>query len=332
MGCLFSLQGLGKTIQTISLITYLIEKKQENGPYLVLVPLSTLTNWTSEFKLWAPAVKVLILKGDKQSRKALADQVKRVDFQVLLTTYEYVIKEANALGRIRWHHMIIDEGHRMKNAQSKLAKTLNEKYSTKFRIILTGTPLQVGIERKCEVLNGNVFADRSHFFYGQNNIPELWALLNFVLPKVFNSAKSFDEWFNAPFAGTGSETAEMTEEEKLLVVKGLHKVLRPFLLRRLKKDVESELPDKTEKIIKIKMSALQNVLYRHMKDFGKLIRDDAHNQYAVCRSRATDSLTPCLWSTGVGKVALRCKTWSFNCGKSASILSCSRRRRQISIL
>lgn len=138
-----AIQGLGKTIQTISLITYLIEKKQENGPYLVLVPLSTLTNWTSEFKLWAPGVKVLILKGDKNSRKALADQVKRVDFQVLLTTYEYVIKEANALGRIRWHHMIIDEGHRMKNAQSKLAKTLNEKYSTKFRIILTGTPLQV---------------------------------------------------------------------------------------------------------------------------------------------------------------------------------------------
>jgi len=70
----------------------------------------------------------------------------------------------------------------------------------------------------------------------------------------------------------------MTEEEKLLVVKGLHKVLRPFLLRRLKKDVESELPDKTEKIIKIKMSALQTVLYRHMKDFGKLIRDDSHGQ------------------------------------------------------
>jgi len=103
-------------------------------------------------------------------------------------------------------------------------------------------------------------------------------LLNFVLPKVFNSAKSFDEWFNAPFAGTGSETAEMTEEEKLLVVKGLHKVLRPFLLRRLKKDVESELPDKTEKIIKIKMSSLQTVLYRHMKELGKLIRDGGNAQ------------------------------------------------------
>jgi ATP-dependent helicase STH1/SNF2 len=134
---------LGKTIQTLSLITYLIEKKQENGPYLVLVPLSTLTNWTSEFSKWAPTVRTLVLKGDKQSRKLLADRVKRVDFQVLLTTYEYVIKEVAVLSKIKWHHMIIDEGHRMKNAKSKLALTLNERYSTKYRIILTGTPLQV---------------------------------------------------------------------------------------------------------------------------------------------------------------------------------------------
>lgn len=108
----------------------------------------------------------------------------------------------------------------------------------------------------------------------QNNIPELWALLNFVLPKVFNSPKSFDEWFNAPFAGTGGEKADMNEEEKLLVVKGLHKVLRPFLLRRLKKDVEADLPDKTEKIIKVKLSGLQSVLYNHMRVHGKLIFDE----------------------------------------------------------
>ncbi|KAJ9101167.1 hypothetical protein QFC21_003385 [Naganishia friedmannii] len=249
-GILADEMGLGKTIQTLSLITYLIEKKQENGPYLVLVPLSTLTNWTSEFTKWAPNVRTLVLKGDKQSRKLLGERVKRVDFQVLLTTYEYVIREVASLSKIKWHHMIIDEGHRMKNAKSKLALTLNERYSTKYRIILTGTPLQ-------------------------NSIPELWALLNFVLPKVFNSPKSFDEWFNAPFAGTGGEKAEMTEEEKLLVVKGLHKVLRPFLLRRLKKDVEADLPDKTEKIVKVKLSGLQQVLYKHMREHGKLIQDDS---------------------------------------------------------
>jgi ATP-dependent helicase STH1/SNF2 len=102
-------------------------------------------------------------------------------------------------------------------------------------------------------------------------------LLNFVLPKVFNSVKSFDDWFNAPFSGTGgaSEATSMTEEEKLLVVKGLHKVLRPFLLRRLKKDVESELPDKVESIIKIKMSALQTQLYNSLRLNNRMISDDS---------------------------------------------------------
>jgi ATP-dependent helicase STH1/SNF2 len=101
----------------------------------------------------------------------------------------------------------------------------------------------------------------------------LWALLNFVLPKIFNSVKSFDEWFNAPFANTGGEKMEMNEEEALLVVKRLHKVLRPFLLRRLKKDVESELPDKVEKVIYTRMSALQWKLYESVKKYKRLPTD-----------------------------------------------------------
>lgn len=254
-GILADEMGLGKTIQTLALITYLIEKKGINGPFLVIVPLSTITNWQSEFNRWAPTVQTIVLKGAPATRRVLLDQIKRVnEWQVVLTTYEYITRQAEAqvMSKIKWHHMIIDEGHRMKNAKSKLALTLNEKYSTKYRLILTGTPLQ-------------------------NNIPELWALLNFVLPKVFNSVKSFDDWFNAPFSGTGNtadkETA-MTEEEKLLVVKGLHKVLRPFLLRRLKKDVESELPDKVESIIKVKMSALQTQLYNSLRLNGRMPSDD----------------------------------------------------------
>ena len=99
----------------------------------------------------------------------------------------------------------------------------------------------------------------------QNNLPELWALLNFVLPKIFNSSKTFDEWFNTPFANTGTqEKLEMTEEETLLVIRRLHKVLRPFLLRRLKKEVEKDLPDKVEKVIKCKLSSLQQQLYEQM--------------------------------------------------------------------
>jgi len=114
-------------------------------------------------------------------------------------------------------------------------------------LILTGTPLQ-------------------------NNLPELWALLNFVLPRVFNSVQSFDEWFNTPFANTGGgDKIELNEEESLLVIRRLHKVLRPFLLRRLKKDVEADLPDKSERVIKVRMSGLQARLYYQMQNFGMIV-------------------------------------------------------------
>lgn len=239
-GILADEMGLGKTIQTIALITYLIEVKRWSGPFLVIVPLSTITNWTVEFDKWAPSVRKIVYKGPPNARKALQGQVRGGDFQILLSTYEYIIKDRPLLSKIKWQHMIIDEGHRMKNAHSKLSLTLAQYYHSRFRLILTGTPLQ-------------------------NNLPELWALLNFVLPKIFNSAKTFDEWFNTPFANTGTQDKmELTEEELLLIIRRLHKVLRPFLLRRLKKDVEKDLPDKVEKVIKCKMSALQLVLYQQM--------------------------------------------------------------------
>lgn len=243
-------QGLGKTIQTISLITFLIERKHQNGPFLCIVPLSTLPNWTLEFAKWAPSVKVIIYKGSPPVRKSVQNRMRYEGFQVCLTTYEYIIKDRPFLSRYKWIHMIIDEGHRMKNTNSKLSQTLTQYYSSRYRLILTGTPLQ-------------------------NNLPELWALLNFVLPKVFNSQKSFDEWFNTPFANTGGQDKiDLNEEEALLIIRRLHKVLRPFLLRRLKKDVESELPDKVERLIRCKMSALQLKLYKQMKETGMLITHD----------------------------------------------------------
>jgi ATP-dependent helicase STH1/SNF2 len=239
-GILADEMGLGKTIQTLSLIAYLIEKKKQKGPYLVIVPLSTITNWTLEFEKWAPSLKVIVYKGTPTQRKHLAADVRSGNFNVLLTTFEYIIKDRPVLSKLKWVHMIIDEGHRMKNSQSKLSSTLAQYYHTKNRLILTGTPLQ-------------------------NNLPELWALLNFVLPKVFNSQKTFDEWFNTPFDNTGGqEKIELSEEETLLVIRRLHKVLRPFLLRRLKKEVEKDLPDKVEKVVKCKLSGLQYVLYQQM--------------------------------------------------------------------
>lgn len=104
----------------------------------------------------------------------------------------------------------------MKNHNCKLTLTLNAYFTSQHRLLLTGTPLQ-------------------------NKLPELWALLNFLLPSIFSSCGTFEDWFNAPFARTG-EKVELNQEETMLIIRRLHKVLRPFLLRRLKKEVESELP------------------------------------------------------------------------------------------
>ncbi|WBW74717.1 SWI/SNF ATP-dependent chromatin remodeler Snf22 [Schizosaccharomyces osmophilus] len=245
-GILADEMGLGKTVQTIAFITYLMEKKNNPGPFLIIVPLSTLTNWNLEFEKWAPSVTKITYRGPPQLRKAYQMQIKSNNFNVLLTTFDYIIKDRPLLSKVKWLYSIIDEGHRLKNTQSKLTSTLCYYYHSQYRLILTGTPLQ-------------------------NNLPELWALLNVVLPKIFNSVKSFDEWFNTPFANTGGQDKfELTEEESLLVIKRLHKVLRPFLFRRLKKDVESELPDKVEKVIKCPLSGLQFKLYQQMKKHGIL--------------------------------------------------------------
>merc|ERR1719268_358999 len=247
-GILADEMGLGKTIQTISLLTYLMEKKKNMGPFLVIVPLSTLSNWMLEFEKWAPSVTTLSYKGSPAARRAVQGQIRAGRFNVLVTTYEYIIREKAILSKLRWKYMIIDEGHRMKNHNNKLTVTINTFYSTSHRLLLTGTPLQ-------------------------NKLPELWSLLNFLLPSIFKACDTFEQWFNAPFAITG-EKVELNEEETILIIRRLHKVLRPFLLRRRKKDVESQLPDKVEYIIKCEMSGLQKALYTHMQEKGIMLTDN----------------------------------------------------------
>lgn len=250
-GILADEMGLGKTIQTIGLVTYLMERKRNHGPYLIIVPLSTMSNWVLEFERWAPSVIKIAYKGSVDMRRALQSQIKGTKFNVLLTTYEYVIKDKSVLAKIKWNYCIIDEGHRMKNHHCKLTQVLNTHYMVPHRLLLTGTPLQ-------------------------NKLPELWALLNFLLPSIFKCCNTFEQWFNAPFATTG-EKVELNEEETILIIRRLHKVLRPFLLRRLKKEVENQLPDKVEYVIKCNMSSLQRTIYRHMQSKGIILTDCGHD-------------------------------------------------------
>ncbi len=241
-GILADEMGLGKTIQTLSLITYLVEVKKVTGPYLVIVPLSTMSNWVRELDRWAPSLTKVVYRGDPSTRRGIQQrQMSNGNYNILLTTYEFIVRDKNVLGKIKWKYIIIDEGHRMKNSDCKLALTLGSKYSSRNRVLLTGTPLQ-------------------------NNLTELWALLNFLLPTIFSNSDTFETWFNAPFqAASLGGNAELDEEENLLVISRLHQVLRPFMLRRLKTDVECQLPEKVEEVFKCEMSVWQRVLYRQMR-------------------------------------------------------------------
>jgi ATP-dependent helicase STH1/SNF2 len=248
-GILADEMGLGKTIQTISLFCYLMESKHNFGPFLIVVPLSTLPNWSLEFDKWAPSIKKIVYKGAPQARKQLSSQLKNTKWNVCLTTYEYILKDKYTLNKFNWQYIIIDEGHRMKNNKSKFAQTLGTEYNSQNRILLTGTPLQ-------------------------NNLTELWSLLNFLLPKVFNSADEFEKWFSLAVTNIASEKeAQLTEEEQLLIINRLHQVLRPFLLRRVKKEVEAEIPNKVEYVIKVELSPWQKIVYEQIKDRGVLTRD-----------------------------------------------------------
>ena len=251
-GILADEMGLGKTIQTIALLSYVMETKHNEGPFLIIAPLATISNWVIEFNRWAPSMKIVVYKGAPAYRRQLAQQIKaeKHKFNVVLTTYEYIMKDKYSLNKVLWQYIIVDEGHRMKNYKSKFTQTLGTQFNSVYRLLLTGTPLQ-------------------------NNLTELWALLNFLLPKIFNSAEDFEKWFNQPFSSKlpGEKNTELTEEQELLIINRLHTVLRPFLLRREKKDVEKELPSKTEYVIKLEISAWQKVVYDQIKGQGLLAED-----------------------------------------------------------
>ncbi|XP_030803133.1 SWI/SNF-related matrix-associated actin-dependent regulator of chromatin subfamily A member 5 [Camarhynchus parvulus] len=235
-GILADEMGLGKTLQTISLLGYMKHYRNIPGPHMVLVPKSTLQNWMNEFKRWVPTLRAVCLIGDKDQRAAFVrDVLLPGEWDVCVTSYEMLIKEKSVFKKFNWRYLVIDEAHRIKNEKSKLSEIVRE-FKTTNRLLLTGTPLQ-------------------------NNLHELWALLNFLLPDVFNSAEDFDSWF---------DTNNCLGDQKL--VERLHMVLRPFLLRRIKADVEKSLPPKKEVKIYVGLSKMQREWYTRilMKDIDIL--------------------------------------------------------------
>lgn len=224
-GILADEMGLGKTLQTISFIGYLRFIMGITGPHLVVVPKSTLDNWKREFGRWIPDIDVFVLQGNKDERAELIqDRLVDEKFDVCITSYEMILREKSHLKKFAWEYIIIDEAHRIKNEESSLAQIIRM-FNSRNRLLITGTPLQ-------------------------NNLHELWALLNFLLPDVFGDAAAFDDWF------TNQESDSDT------VVQQLHKVLRPFLLRRVKADVEKSLLPKKEVNLYIGMSDMQVQWYK----------------------------------------------------------------------
>lgn len=228
-GILADEMGLGKTLQTISFLGYLRYIEKINGPFLVIAPKSTLNNWLREINRWTPEVKAFILQGDKEERAKLCqNKLLACDFDICVASYEIIIREKASFKKIDWQYVIIDEAHRIKNEESMLSQVLRE-FSSKNRLLITGTPLQ-------------------------NNLHELWALLNFLLPDIFADASTFDDWFSS----------ETSEEDKEKIVKQLHTVLSPFLLRRIKNDVESSLLPKKELNVYVGMSSMQKKWYKQI--------------------------------------------------------------------
>lgn len=243
-GILADEMGLGKTIQTISLIAYLMENKGVTGPYLIVAPKAVLPNWMNEFATWAPSIVAILYDGRLDERKAMRDEYSgEGKFNVLVTHYDLIMRDKAFLKKIHWQYMIVDEGHRLKNHECALARTLVTGYRIRRRLLLTGTPIQ-------------------------NSLQELWALLNFLLPSIFNSVENFEEWFNAPFADRCD--VSLNDEEEFLIIRRLHHVIRPFILRRKKDEVEKYLPQKTQVILKCDMSAWQKVYYQQVTDVGRV--------------------------------------------------------------
>ncbi|KAG6888387.1 hypothetical protein C0995_008708 [Termitomyces sp. Mi166 len=264
-GILADEMGLGKTLQTISFLAYLKHYRDISGPHLVVVPKSTLQNWQREFEKWTPDFNVVILQGNPQERaEIIAERLIPQDFEVCITSYEMCLIEKGAFKKFSFEYIVIDEAHRIKNVDSILSQIVRE-FLSRGRMLITGTPLQ-------------------------NNLKELFALLNFICPEIFVDYADLDSFLHKDDSGTEAE-----EEKSKKVVEALHKILRPFLLRRVKSDVEKNLLPKKEINIYVGLTEMQRKWYRSVleKDI-----DAVNGVFYVLHESNVDTQSRSDWQKG----------------------------------
>jgi SWI/SNF-related matrix-associated actin-dependent regulator of chromatin subfamily A member 5 len=224
-GILADEMGLGKTFQTITLIAYVKYTLGLPGPHLVVVPKSVLGNWYREFKRWCPTITVLKFHGPAEVRPQLVETYLRkqpLRFDVVLTTYDMILREVHPFKRIAWHYLIVDEAHKLKNAEGS-TYTVMASLKTRHRLLITGTPLQ-------------------------NNLKELWALLAFLAPALFDDVEVITKGFDIKQADPQA-------------IHHLHAVMAATMLRRLKADVNTAIPPKREIYVSCGIAAKQREWY-----------------------------------------------------------------------
>ncbi|RYP60887.1 hypothetical protein DL769_007941 [Monosporascus sp. CRB-8-3] len=227
-----------------------IEQEHYFGPHLIIAPLSTLSNWQDEFARWTPSIPFVLYHGTPEERQSIFRNgiMKHYQkgrptekFPVVCTSYEMVLRDRSALSKIDWAFIVVDEGHRMKNADAKLFRELQQ-FKSATRLLITGTPLQ-------------------------NNLKELWSLLHFLMPETFLDWEAFEVWFDFSSLQDEEGTEQFIEDkESQDLVAKIHKVLQPLLLRRIKADVANYLPKKREYVLYAPMTKEQTDLYNVISD------------------------------------------------------------------
>uniref|UniRef100_A0A7N8YE94 Chromatin-remodeling ATPase INO80 n=1 Tax=Mastacembelus armatus TaxID=205130 RepID=A0A7N8YE94_9TELE len=242
-GILADEMGLGKTVQSIALLAHLAERDNIWGPFLIISPASTLNNWHQEFTRFVPKFKVLPYWGNPHDRKVIRKfwsqktlYTQNAPFHVVITSYQLVVQDVKYFQRVKWQYMVLDEAQALKSSSSVRWKILLQ-FQCRNRLLLTGTPIQ-------------------------NTMAELWALLHFIMPTLFDSHEEFNEWFSKDIESHAENKSAIDENQ----LSRLHMILKPFMLRRIKKDVENELSDKIEILTYCQLTSRQRLLYQALRN------------------------------------------------------------------